>query len=61
MTINAVVASLGAGASILAAALWLWASLVLVPDNIDTFISALQRASRLNAYGASAGAIPESW
>ena len=57
MTINAVVAGVGAVAGILAAALWLWASLVPVPDNIDTFISALQRASRLNAYGAAAAAV----
>lgn len=57
MTINAVVAGLGAVAGVLAAALWLWASLVPVPDNIDTFIGALQRASRLNAYGAGAAAV----
>ena len=57
MTINAVVAGLGAVAGLLAAALWLWASLVPVPDNIDTFIGALQRASRLNAYGGGAAAM----
>ena len=44
----------GAGAlfSLLAAAFWLGASLVKVPDNQDTFILALQKASRLNALGA---------
>ena len=57
MTINAVVSGLGVVASVLAASLWLWASLIPVPDNIDTFIGALQRASRLNAYGASAAAV----
>ncbi len=57
MTINAVVAGLGTVAGSLAAALWLWASLIPVPDNIDTFIGALQQASRLNAYGAGAAAV----
>ncbi len=57
MTINAVVSGLGAAASLLAAGLWLWASLESVPDNMDTFIGALQRASRLNAYGATAASV----
>ena len=57
MTINTAVAGVGTAAGILAAVLWLWASLVPVPDNIDTFIVALQRASRLNAYGAGAAAM----
>ena len=39
-------------AAILAAWFWLRAALVSVPDNIDIFIAALQRASRFNAYGA---------
>ncbi len=57
MAINTVVAGVGAVAIFLAAGLWLWASLVPVPDNIDTFIEALQRASRLNAYSAGAAAV----
>ncbi len=57
MTIYAVVAGLGAVDGVLAAALWLRASLVPVPDNIDTFMGALQRASRLNAFGAGAQAV----
>ncbi len=57
MTIDSIVAGLGAVAGVLAAALWLWASLVPIPDNIDAFIGALQRASRLNAYGAGAAAM----
>ena len=57
MTINVVVAGLGVVASVVAASLWLWASLVPVPDDIDTFIGALQRASRLNAFGAGAAAV----
>ncbi len=57
MIINTIVSGLGVVASVMAASLWLGASLVPVPDNIDTFIGALQRASRLNAYGAAAAAV----
>ena len=57
MTINKVVAGVGAVAGFLAAVLWLWASLVPVPDNMDTFIGALQWSSRLNASGAGAQAV----
>ena len=42
---------------VLAAYWWLRASLVKVPDNIDTIVAALQRASRLNAYGAGAAVV----
>lgn len=38
----------------LAAYWWLKAALVEVPDNMDMFIGELQRAARLNAYGAAA-------
>src|SRR3546814_18396674 len=38
--------------AVLAAGFWLWASLITVPDNVDTFISVLQRIGKLNAYGA---------
>ena len=54
MTINTIVSGLGALAGIVAAGFWFGASLVPVPDNVDTFIGVLQRASRLNAYAASA-------
>ena len=57
MSINIAVSGLGAGASVMAAAFWLWASLPSVPDNQDTFIAALQRASRLNACAAGAAAV----
>ena len=43
---------IGVATSLSAGALWLRASLIVVPDNIDTFISVLQRIGRLNAYGA---------
>ena len=52
MTFNLVVSGIGVVAAILAAWFWLRAALVSVPDNQDTFIAALQRASRFNAYGA---------
>ena len=48
---------IGIAASLIAAVLWLWASLLKVPDNIDTFIPALQRISRLNAWAAFAASI----
>ena len=49
---SVLVSGIGVVASLLAAFFWLWASLVTIPDNQDTFIAALQSASRLNAYGA---------
>ena len=57
MSIDMVVAGVGAVAGITAAAFWLWASLVNIPDNMDTFIAALQWASRLSAYGAGAASL----
>lgn len=44
---------LGAVAALLAAILWFWGSRIVVPDNIDTFISVLQRIV-LPAKGAEA-------
>lgn len=51
------VAAVGALSSIGAAVFWLWASLIPVPDNQDTFIGALQRASRFNAVAAACAAV----
>ena len=48
---------IGAIASLLAAAFWIWASLTTVPDNIDTFIGVLQKTGRLNAIAAFCAAI----
>ena len=42
----------GVFTSLAAAILWFLASLIKVPDNIDTFINVLQKIGRLNAYGA---------
>ena len=42
---------------ITAAVFWLWASLVSVPDNLDTFIAELQWISRLNAFGAASASV----
>ncbi len=57
MSINIAVSGLGAGASVMAAIFWLWASLGSVPDNQDTFIAALQRASYLNSFAAGAASV----
>jgi hypothetical protein len=54
---NVVIGALGAVMALLAAALWFWASLVEVPDNIDAFICVLQRIGRLNSYAALAAAV----
>lgn len=48
---------IGAASSFAAAILWLRASLMAVPDNIDTFIYELQRISRWNAYAAWAAVV----
>jgi len=57
MSWNLIVGGAGAFFTFLAAAFWLRASLVTVPDNIDTFISVLQRIGRLNAYGAACASV----
>ena len=54
MLCNLVITGIGAVAALVAAVFWLWASLVSVPADMDTFIGELQRASRLNAKGAAA-------
>ena len=57
MSFNLIVSGIGALAAILAAWFWLRAALVPVPDDIDTFIQALQRASQFNTYGAAAAVV----
>ena len=54
---NKVVSGTGTLASLFAAVFWLWASLVPVPDNMDTFIDALQQIAQLNAYGAGSAVV----
>jgi hypothetical protein len=49
-----IVGIMGGLSSFAAAGLWLYASILKVPDNIDTFIGELQRISRWNAYAAMA-------
>ena len=51
------VAVVGVIASLTAAVLWFWGSLIPVPDNVDTFIAELQRIGRLNGWGAVAASI----
>jgi hypothetical protein len=43
------VSAIGVLSSIGAAGFWLWASLIPVPDNQDTFIAALQLVSGIKA------------
>ncbi len=43
--------------AIVAAVFWLWGALFTVPDNIDTFISVLQKIGRLNAVAATSAAL----
>jgi hypothetical protein len=52
-----IVRSLGCLASLTAAFLWWYASVLEVPDNIDTFIGELQRISRWNSYAAMAAGV----
>jgi hypothetical protein len=56
-TVVTIIGGIGVVATALAAALWFWASLLEVPDNIDTFIGALQTISRVNAWGAFAASM----
>jgi hypothetical protein len=51
-TMLTVIGSVGVLATALAAAFWFWASLLRVPDDIDTFIAALQQISYISAWGA---------
>jgi len=51
------VAAVGFLSSIGAAIFWLWASVIPVPNNQDTFISVLQRISGINAIAAMCAAL----
>jgi hypothetical protein len=48
-TVHLVLTGVGAFATLIAAINWLQASRIQVPDNIDTFIPALQSISMMNA------------
>jgi hypothetical protein len=45
-------ATIGAASSLGAAGFWFFASVIPVPDDLVTFITALQRTSRINAIAA---------
>jgi hypothetical protein len=47
----------GVTASLLAAALWLWGSLIDVLNNIDTIVGELQRIGWVNAWAAMAAVL----
>lgn len=52
-TLDFIIGCIGVVTSLAAAVFWLWASLIKVPDSIDTFIGELQRIGKKNAYGAA--------
>jgi hypothetical protein len=52
-----IVGSMGVIAAAFAAFFWFWASVIEVPDNIDTFIAALHQVSRVNAWGGTSGGV----
>jgi hypothetical protein len=54
MNYDHIIGGAGILSSIMAAALWWYASTLEVPDNIDTFIRELQRISKWNSYAAIA-------
>jgi hypothetical protein len=55
--VDKIVGVMSVVASISAGGFWLWASLVNVPDNIDTFVGKLQWIGRLNAVAAFAACV----
>ncbi len=52
-----IISGFGAVAALFAAGFWFRASILEVPDNIDTFLGKLQRISRINACGGC----PRRW
>jgi hypothetical protein len=52
-----IVRIVGCLSSLAAAGFWWYASILPVPDNIDTFIEGLQRISRWNSYAAMAAGL----
>lgn len=55
--VDKVIAIVGLVASLGAAGFWLWASIIEIPDNIDTIVGELQRVGRLNAWAALAALV----
>jgi hypothetical protein len=55
--VDYIVGIVGGSSSLAAALLWLYASFLEVPDNIDTIVGELRRISRWNAYAAMAAGI----
>mgnify|MGYP001238584308 CR=1 FL=1 len=44
-------------ASLLAAIFWFWSAQIEIPNNVDTFIEALRKASRLSGYAAASAGV----
>jgi len=55
--LGCVITGVGTVSAIAAGTLWLYASLLEVPDNVDTIVRELQRVSRWNSYAAIAACI----
>ena len=56
-TLDLIVDVVGVVASGAAAGLWFYASSIDIPNNLDTIVGALKRASEWNAYGAIAAGV----
>lgn len=57
MKVDNFAVALAALSSLVAASFWIWSSRVEIPNNMDTFIAALQLANRLSGYAALAAAV----
>lgn len=57
MTLNKFLTIAIALFSLAAASFWFWSSLIEIPPNQDTFVSALQQASRFSSYAAGSAAV----
>jgi hypothetical protein len=55
--VDKVVTLIGLVASLTAAVLWLWGSLIEVPDDIDAIVGELQRIGQVNAWAAMAALV----
>jgi hypothetical protein len=55
--VDKVVTLIGLVASLAAAVLWLWGSLIEVPDDIDTIVGELQRIGQVSAWAAMAALV----
>ena len=55
--IKPICSGVAAIAALSAATFWFWSASIEIPTNIDTFIVALQHASRLSSYAATSAGV----